>query len=224
MGIALPPALAKNQEILALSMVSVDQLCCLDGLIWLQSGNAVGALTRQHQTTVSRNQKKCAKTLGVDVLKRDGRWQIEGDSQLLQLERSVHQVARLKSVRSLRLEASLSADTNLPGGTASKWVLGTSRFQNPEHFSELLKQRVIDAWLTPWSATEAGDAELAWIPLWDEPDNVGLMVQRELREQHPIRLLSGNLSVQHLLRPFALQAPGPGGSDSTSPINHQLIP
>ena len=224
MGIALPPALAKNQEILALSMVSVDQLCCLDGLIWLQSGNAVGALTRQHQTTVSRNQKKCAKTLGVDVLKRDGRWQIEGDSQLLQLERSVHQVARLKSVRSLRLEASLSADTNLPGGTASKWVLGTSRFQNPEHFSELLKQRVIDAWLTPWSATEAGDAELAWIPLWDKPDDVGLMLQRDLREQHPIRLLSDNLSAQHLLRPFVLQAPGPGGSDSTSPINHQLIP
>ena len=224
MGIALPPALAKNQEILALSMVSVDQLCCLDGLIWLQSGNAVGALTRQHQTTVSRNQKKCAKTLGVDVLKRDGRWQIEGDSQLLQLERSVHQVARLKLVRSLRLEATLSADTNLPEGTASEWVFGTSRIQNPKHFSELLKQRVIDAWLTPWSAAEAGDAELAWIPLWDEPDDVGLMVQRDLREQHPIRLLSDNLSAQHHLRPFVLQAPGPGGSDSTSPINHQLIP
>ena len=90
--------------------------------------------------------------------------------------------------------------------------------------SVTLHQWVIDAWLTPWSAPEAGDAELAWIPLWDEPDNVGLMVQRELREQHPIRLLSGNLSAQHLLLQLALQAPGPGGSDSTSPINHQLIP
>ena len=69
-----------------------------------------------------------------------------------------------------------------------------------------------------------GDDELAWIPLWDEPDDVGLMVQRDLREQHPIWLLSNNLSVQHLLSTFDLQAPGPGGSDSTSPINHQLIP
>ena len=203
-------------------MVSVDQLCCLDGLIWLQSGNAVGALTRQHQTTVSRNQKKCAKTLGVDVLKRDGRWQIEGDSQLLQLERSVHQTARLKSVRTLRLEASLSAETTLPEGAASEWVVGTSRIQNPQHLSTLLKQRVIDAWLTPRSASEEGDVELAWIPLWDEPEDVGLMVQRDLRKQHPVRVLSDNLSAQHLLRRFVLQPPG--GSDSTSPINHQLIP
>ena len=203
-------------------MVSVDQLCCLDGLIWLQSGNAVGALTRQHQTTVSRNQKKCAKTLGVDVLKRDGRWQIEGDSQLLQLERSVHQTARLKSVRTLRLEASLSAETTLPEGAASEWVVGTSRIQNPQHLSTLLKQRVIDAWLTPRSASEEGDVELAWIPLWDEPEDVGLIVQRDLRKQHPVRVLSDNLSAQHLLRRFVLQAPG--GSDSTSPINHQLIP
>jgi len=49
------------------------------------------------------------------------------------------------------------------------------------------------------------DAELTWIPLWKEPDDVGLMVQRDLL-------------------PFVFQAPGPGGSDSTSPINHQLIP
>jgi len=203
-------------------MVSVDQLCCLDGLIWLQSGNAVGALTRQHQTTVSRNQKKCAKTLGVDVLKRDGRWQIEGDSQLLQLERSVHQTARLKSVRTLRLEASLSAETTLPEGAASEWVVGTSRIQNPQHLSTLLKQRVIDAWLTPRSASEEGDVELAWIPLWDEPEDVGLIVQRDLRKQHPVRVLSDNLAAQHLLRRFVLQPPG--GSDSTSPINHQLIP
>jgi len=203
-------------------MVSVDQLCCLDGLIWLQSGNAVGALTRQHQTTVSRNQKKCAKTLGVDVLKRDGRWQIEGDSQLLQLERSVHQTARLKSVRTLRLEASLSAETTLPEGAASEWVVGTSRIQNPQHLSTLLKQRVIDAWLTPRSASEEGDVELAWIPLWDKPEDVGLIVQRDLRKQHPVRVLSDNLAAQHLLRRFVLQPPG--GSDSTSPINHQLIP
>ena len=89
-------------------MVTVDQLCCLDGLIWLQSGNAVGALTLQHQTTVSRNQRKCAKTFGVDVLKRDGLWQIEGDCQLLELERGVHQAARLKLGQGLRLEAAFS--------------------------------------------------------------------------------------------------------------------
>ena len=41
-------------------MVSLDLLSALDGLIWLQSGERVANLFMQHQTTESRNQKKCA--------------------------------------------------------------------------------------------------------------------------------------------------------------------
>ena len=42
-------------------MVSLDLLSALDGLLWLQSGERVANLFKQHQTTVSRNQKNVPK-------------------------------------------------------------------------------------------------------------------------------------------------------------------
>ena len=165
-------------------MVSVDQLCSLDGLIWLQSGSAVGSLTLQHQTTVSRNQRKCAKTLGVDVIKRDGFWQIEGDSQLLKLERVVHQTGRLKLGQGLRLEAAFNPETVLPEGIEKGWIIGRSRMQEPHHLTQLLEQRVIEAWLTSEEEVLRGSDSIVSIPLTDEPETMRLVVHRDL-QQHP---------------------------------------
>ena len=182
-------------------MVSVDQLCSLDGLIWLQSGSAVGALTLQHQTTVSRNQRKCAKTLGVDVIKRDGFWQIEGDSQLLKLERVVHQTARLKLGQGLRLEAAFNPETVLPEGIEKGWIIGRSRIQEPHHLTQLLEQRVIEAWITSERQISGiGDA-IVKIPLLVEPNAVGVVVHRDL-QQHPAiqELVNSLLAQQQPLR------------------------
>jgi hypothetical protein len=77
-------------------MVSLDLLSSFDGMIWLQSGRKVGELFEQHQTTISRNQKKCAQVFGIKLQKVRNNWQPQGDSLLLQLERMVHQVARLQ--------------------------------------------------------------------------------------------------------------------------------
>ena len=175
-------------------MVTVDQLCCLDGLIWLQSGNAVGALTLQHQTTVSRNQRKCAKAFGVDVLKRDGLWQIEGDCQLLQLEREVHQAARLKFGQGLRLEAALSPETALPQDLARIWTVGSSRIREPDHFATLLEQRVIEAWLTSEEQALGRSEAIISLPLTDEPETMRLVVHRDLHQQPVIAGLMTGLS------------------------------
>jgi hypothetical protein len=187
-------------------MVSVDQLCCLDGLMWLQSGNAVGALTLQHQTTVSRNQRKCAKAFDVDVLKRDGLWQIEGDSQLLQLERGVHQTARLKLVQGLRLEAAFSPETALPQDLARVWNVGSSRIRKPDHFATLLEQRVIEAWLTSGEKAPSLSDAIVSIPLWDEPERMRLVVHRDLHRQPVIQELVTGLSTQHQQQPIRLQS------------------
>ena len=203
-------------------MVSVDRLCCLDALIWLQSGNAVGALTLQHQTTVSRNQKKCAKSLGVEVLKCDGRWQIKGDSQLLQLERGVHQAARLKFARGLRLEAAFRPESAPPTIPDDMWGIGTSRIQAPQHISMLLEQRVIDAWLTPTTPCLGTSEVLVEIPLWDAPLAAALVVHRDLRQQQPVTALIESLTAHHQLQPVMLHTPEL--SSSTSPISHQLMP
>ena len=178
-------------------MVTVDQLCCLDGLIWLQSGNAVGALTLQHQTTVSRNQRKCAKAFGVDVLKRDGLWLIEGDCQLLQLERGVHQAARLKLGQGLRLEAAFSPETSLIRDLEKVWNVGNSRMRKPDHFATLLEQRVIEAWLTSGDQVLGSSHAISSILLWDEPDPVSLMVHRDLQQQPLVEELMANLLAHH---------------------------
>ena len=177
-------------------MVSVDQLCCLDGLIWLQSGHAVGALTRQHQTTVSRNQKKCAKTFDVHVLKRDGLWQVEGDTQLLQLERGVHQAARLKAGQGLRLEATFEAATALPSDITEAWSIGTSRIQAHRHFTSLLEQRVIEAWLTCSDAPVQVSGDLTTIPLDQQTGASGLVVRRDLHEEGALQALINSLLAQ----------------------------
>ena len=66
-------------------VVNVDLLSSFDGLIWLQSGSKVGALFQQHQTTVSRNQKKCAQVFGITLSKNKNKWGAHGDLLLLQL-------------------------------------------------------------------------------------------------------------------------------------------
>jgi len=186
-------------------MVTVDQLCCLDGLIWLQSGHAVGALTLQHQTTVSRNQRKCAKTFGVDVLKRDGLWQIEGDSQLLQLERGVHQAARLKRLQGLRLEAALTPGTSLSREIEDAWIVGTSRMRKPAHFAALLRQRVIEAWLSPGRQSPEDSETIVSIPLGEASDAMHLLVHRDLAQQPAIQTLVKSLL--DLEPPVRLQEP-----------------
>lgn len=188
-------------------MVTVDQLCCLDGLIWLQSGSAVGALTLQHQTTVSRNQRKCARTFGVNVLKHDGLWQIEGDSHLLQLERGVHQAARLKLQQGLRLEAAFIPETALLQDLAKVWKVGSSRMRKPDHFTTLLEQRVIDAWLTSGEQALGRSDSIASIPLWDEPETTSLVVHRDLHQQPVIEGLVTHLLAQHEQQPIRLQSP-----------------
>lgn len=188
-------------------MVTVDQLCCLDGLIWLQSGNAVGALTLQHQTTVSRNQRKCAKTFGVDVLKRDGLWQIEGDCQLLELERGVHQAARLKLGQGLRLEAAFSPESALPQDLARIWTVSSSRIRKPDHFATLLEQRVIEAWLTSEEQVPGGSDSIVSIPLTDELKTMRIVVKSDLHQQPVMAALVTGLSAQHQQQPIQLQSP-----------------
>ena len=188
-------------------MVTVDQFCCLNGLIWLQSGNAVGALTLQHQTTVSRNQRKCAKAFGVDVLKRDGLCHIEGDCQLLQLERGVHQAARLKFGQGLRLEAGFIPETAIFRDCARFWTVGSSRIRELDHFATLLKQRLIEAWLTSEEQVQGRSEAIISLTLTDKPETMRLVVHRDLHQQPVIAGLVTGLSAQHQQQPIQLQSP-----------------
>lgn len=150
-------------------MVSLELLSSLDGLIWLQSGKKVGEIFHQHQTTVSRNLKKCSQAFGVSFLKQGGAWLVEGDRQLLKLEREVHQCARFQGKAPLRLEANGWNSSVLSSPSPAGWVTGTSQVLGVEHALQLLLNHIVDAWLCPLPDAPSNHAELSAIQLCKVP-------------------------------------------------------
>ena len=146
-------------------MVSIDLLASLDGLIWLQSGSKVGELFQQHQTTVSRNQKKCAQVFGITLSKNKNKWDAHGDLMLLQLERQVHQVARLQGKSRLRLEVNGWLDNPHFNPPPSGWIAGSANKLSDPHSIQCLRQHIVDAYLCPLAELPVESQDLATIPL-----------------------------------------------------------
>ena len=169
-------------------MVSLELLSSLDGLIWLQSGQHVGVALQQHQTTVSRNQRKCAQTFRLTIEKERGRWRIRGDITLLQMERRVHQRARLEGKGRLRLETSHWLAEGSGRSIPERWLACASRLQDPMHSLALLRERIIDALLCRLQDVDANDSTLAVFPLHSstlpDGDDVALVLQSDVTA-HP---------------------------------------
>ena len=146
-------------------MVSLELLSSLDGMLWLQSGTNVGVIFQQHQTTVSRNQKKCAQILGITLSKFKNKWVTQGDLMLLQLERKVHQFARLQGKARLRIEVNGWIESAHFNPAPTGWVAGSSSHLGDPHGIQCLKDRIIDACLCPLMDPLYESQDLAIIPL-----------------------------------------------------------
>ena len=125
--------------------------------IWLQSGKQVGERFHQHQTTVSRNLKKCSEIFGLSFQKSSGQWSVDGDPQLLNLERKVHQCARFLQKAPLRLDVSFCLVGDLVSPAPSGWLIGRSKNLGTPHSQHLLMTNVVDAWLCPLHEAPCGD-------------------------------------------------------------------
>ena len=136
-------------KIILIALVSLDLLDSFDGLIWMQSGKQVGDQFQQHQTTVSRNQKKCAQTFGLILKKENGIWTVNGDTGLLDLEREVHQAARFQQKAPLRLETNGWMNGLLCSPTPEGWITGSCKPLGVNRCLSLLESRIVDAWLCP---------------------------------------------------------------------------
>ena len=161
-------------------MVSLDLLSSLDGLVWLQSGELVGKYFQQHQTTVSRNHKKCADVFGIELIKQEGIWSVDGPCELLNLERNVHQLARFKGQAPLRLESNNWISGALSSPSPKSWITGSCKPQGVKRCFDLIRQRVIDAWLCPSNEAPLAEPDLTIYPLCKVP--MRLMVASE----HPL--------------------------------------
>ncbi|MGB1416930.1 MAG: hypothetical protein ACPG6X_05545 [Synechococcus sp.] len=195
-------------------MVSLEQLSSLDCLLWLQSGQSVAKTLAQHQTTVSRHQRKCAQIFAIHMDKSHGEWRISGNTELLQLEREVHQAARLRAQSGLRLDVPRDQAPGLRSAMPAQWLIGASRLQCTQHFSQLLRQRILDAWLVDREHDLPTDDTIALLPLARRSGFQGLAVRREIQRLEPVQALAERLAVH----------PSGVASGSTSPINHQLKP
>ena len=180
-------------------MVSLELLSSLDGLVWLQSGTKVGELFHQHQTTVSRNLKKCSDVFGLSIYKQNGCWLMEGDCALLNLERAVHQSARLQGKSPLRLEVNGWSNSVLFPQPPTGWVASTSQANllQPRQTLQLLRDNIIDAWLCLSPEAPQASEEFSVIDLCEAP--IQFLVERG----HPL-LECTNISFE-LLKSYPFQ-------------------
>jgi len=186
-------------------VVGVELLAALDGLIWLRTGHQVASRFNINQSSVSRNSKKCAQKFRVSLVRRDSEWSIEGDSTLLNLERYVHQVSRWRGNKPLRLEVQHWSAPPLCTPTPSGWIAGNFNYLSYERPLQLLKERIIDAWVASYpDALNDDDPDFAIIRLSRMP------LQMVVKEGHPLLELGSQITFDDIARFPSL--PLPSGS------------
>lgn len=170
-------------------MVTLEQLEALDLTFWLRSGTLASKISFCDESSLSR---RLAHALKVFELQFDrSSYELAGDQTLLNLQRAVHQHARFKGSRALRLDAThfvrqILQDPPLPEG----WILGPCDHLGFDRIVSLLKSRVIDAWITSDLFDLPEDEELEVLHLWHWPVLLSvhrchpLAGQRHLTEKH----------------------------------------
>lgn len=149
-------------------MVTLEQLEALDQLLWHRSGTAAAQSCFCDQSSITRRVQATLQQFGLK-LKRGPEYQLLGDLTLLRLQRVVHQQARFLGLRYLRLEAThyirhALSDPPIPG-----WMLGPCHHRGYEVLLSLLRERIVDAWITSDMQDLPDSSEFAILPLWDWP-------------------------------------------------------
>jgi hypothetical protein len=126
----------------------VECLAALDHLIWLRTGQRAAEALDCVQPTISRNSRKCLEVFDLQLERSRGEWRLLGDTQLLNLERRVHQQLRWSRGYTLRLEAQHWSAPGLEGITLPGWWRGNFNQLDYEQPVALLEQGVIDAWIS----------------------------------------------------------------------------
>ena len=131
-------------------MLSLDALRMFDTTLWLRSGDKASQRLHCSQSTVSRNNVETLALFGLDLERVRGEWQLEGDVDLLLMERRVHQQKRLQrdeDSHPLRIEANFWAGPALLDPLPEGWEDGIGDHVGMDRPLQLVRERVIDAWI-----------------------------------------------------------------------------
>lgn len=129
-------------------MVSQDDLAGLDLLLWHGNGPKAASLLGCNQSTVSRRVQRCLEVFGLRLKRRQGEWVVFQPGPLLRMEREIHQMARLLGHQPLRLEGFPAGSAPLFRPPPPGWSVGPQDSIGIVRPLALLRERVIDAWLT----------------------------------------------------------------------------
>jgi hypothetical protein len=163
-------------------MVTREDLEGLDHMLWHGNGPRAAVALQCNQSTISRRVQRCLGTFGLRLRRRSGGWVIQGPSLLLQMEREIHQLARVLGQHPLRLEGFPVGSSPLLKPPPPGWAMGPHDAAGIMAPLGLLKERIIDAWLT-----DAAD---------DLPQNPDFPIVVWPLAQQPITLIA---SAQHPL-------------------------
>lgn len=119
-----------------------------DALLWLRAAEKVERRYGTTEATTSRYRKRCLKVFDLAMERRQGEWELIGDTSLLLRERQVHQEARWRGYRPLRLEATYWSAPLLSSPGLKGWVLGVSNIVGVQRTFQLVEERVVDALIT----------------------------------------------------------------------------
>lgn len=176
-------------------MVTLDDLAGLDLFLWNGSGPKAASLLRCNQSTISRRVQRCTEVFGLRLKRRQGEWVLSHQSLLLQMEREIHQLTRLLGQSPLRLEGFPSGSALLVKPPPPGWFIGPLDAVGTLSPLALLRDRVIDAWLT--------DAAEDLPPSLDFPARVWPLARQPVtllaHPNHPLASET-NLTLADLLR------------------------
>ena len=187
-------------------MVTEEQLAALDLTIWLGSTERAAEVDFSSQSTISRRHHKVLRQFGIELKRTKAELVVSGDLQLLDMERQVHQMARLKRRRGLRLQAPFWLQ-NKPGVLPPEgWRMNTERADiSCKDPVTLLREHVLDACLaSPTQIPEDRD-DLFILELHNRPIDLTLLNQNnqsesDLADRFQWSLEKGNLQLK--LMPF----------------------
>ncbi|MCB4411672.1 hypothetical protein [Synechococcus sp. MU1611] len=187
-------------------MVTEEQLAALDLTLWLGSTERAAEVEFSNQSTISRRHHKVLRQFGIELKRTKRELEVSGDLQLLDLERQVHQMARLKRRLGLRLQAPFWLQ-NSPGVVPPEgWTMNPQRVDlNCTDPVTLLREHVLDACLaTPTQIPDNRD-DLFILKLHNRPIELTLLnrnnqSESELADSFQWSLERGNLQLK--LMPF----------------------
>ena len=187
-------------------MVTEEQLSALDLTIWLGSTDHAANAAYTNQSTISRRNQKVLKQFEIQLKRSESTLVVCGDLQLLDLERQVHQLVRLRHRKRLRIQAPFWLQKNIEIDLPEGWTMNPVR----DDFScadpiTLLREHVLDACLaTPTQLPRERD-DLIVVELHQRPINLCLLnqsghSQNELKDHFRWSLENNNLELK--LMPF----------------------